>query len=343
MRFKSVDPLTQSYPYLTPYQFASNSPIANIDLDGLEAKCVIDGNMINSATIGAMTWSNIKYKVAEGNTIIMRMTFATGPDNRDDKEIMLNDGGAGSEITIVEFSTNGRNSAWNFFSGGIKGGLIKISGPVEPITYDNSYTAGLLPRSSPDVEPAKEGVRKGIRTINSTPVVGFVRNVAPGSGASLSNADFEINDVAFEDEAAATNSLSTYLNSLPSNTASATINLTVKARPEKFIPGFKTGQKLLDARIAKVQGLIPSGLGFPVKVTGDFTPDTKQTMTGASTVFNTTLVPTNAFDVIRQRVQQKTVNGTPVGPIQNVGRPTRSTQANVPEPNGTLRWDKKKR
>jgi hypothetical protein len=35
-RFLSVDPLTKSYPELTPYQFASNSPIVNIDLDGLE-------------------------------------------------------------------------------------------------------------------------------------------------------------------------------------------------------------------------------------------------------------------------------------------------------------------
>ncbi|MEL6987086.1 MAG: RHS repeat-associated core domain-containing protein, partial [Bacteroidota bacterium] len=35
-KFLSVDPLTKSYPMLTPYQFASNSPIGNIDLDGLE-------------------------------------------------------------------------------------------------------------------------------------------------------------------------------------------------------------------------------------------------------------------------------------------------------------------
>ncbi|WP_066405357.1 RHS repeat-associated core domain-containing protein [Flavisolibacter tropicus] len=35
-RFLSVDPLTKSYPMLTPYQFASNSPIDGIDLDGLE-------------------------------------------------------------------------------------------------------------------------------------------------------------------------------------------------------------------------------------------------------------------------------------------------------------------
>ena len=33
----SVDPLTRSYPELTPYQFASNTPIYAIDLDGLEA------------------------------------------------------------------------------------------------------------------------------------------------------------------------------------------------------------------------------------------------------------------------------------------------------------------
>jgi len=35
-RFLSVDPLTKSYPWLTPYQFAGNSPIRFIDLDGLE-------------------------------------------------------------------------------------------------------------------------------------------------------------------------------------------------------------------------------------------------------------------------------------------------------------------
>jgi len=31
-----VNPLTKSYPELTPYQFASNRPIDEIDLDGLE-------------------------------------------------------------------------------------------------------------------------------------------------------------------------------------------------------------------------------------------------------------------------------------------------------------------
>jgi RHS repeat-associated protein len=35
-RFLSVDPITDSYPMLTPYQFASNRPIDGIDLDGKE-------------------------------------------------------------------------------------------------------------------------------------------------------------------------------------------------------------------------------------------------------------------------------------------------------------------
>jgi RHS repeat-associated protein len=36
-RFLSVDPLSPDYPELTPYQYASNSPVWAIDLDGLEA------------------------------------------------------------------------------------------------------------------------------------------------------------------------------------------------------------------------------------------------------------------------------------------------------------------
>jgi RHS repeat-associated protein len=45
-RFLSVDPLTKEYPELTPFQFASNTPIQAIDLDGLEAKNLMDGTTI---------------------------------------------------------------------------------------------------------------------------------------------------------------------------------------------------------------------------------------------------------------------------------------------------------
>lgn len=35
-RFMSVDPLSDDYPFYTPYQFAGNDVIRNIDLDGAE-------------------------------------------------------------------------------------------------------------------------------------------------------------------------------------------------------------------------------------------------------------------------------------------------------------------
>ena len=37
-RFLSVDPLEESYPWYSPYQFAGNNPVLFIDLDGLEPK-----------------------------------------------------------------------------------------------------------------------------------------------------------------------------------------------------------------------------------------------------------------------------------------------------------------
>src|SRR5690606_4731547 len=40
-KFLSVDPLTKQYPELTPYQFARNTPIQAIDLEGAEAWVVI--------------------------------------------------------------------------------------------------------------------------------------------------------------------------------------------------------------------------------------------------------------------------------------------------------------
>jgi len=46
-----VDPLTKSYPWYTPYQFAGNKPIIAIDLDGLEEYIIISVYQ-NNALIG---------------------------------------------------------------------------------------------------------------------------------------------------------------------------------------------------------------------------------------------------------------------------------------------------
>jgi uncharacterized protein RhaS with RHS repeats len=54
-RFVSVDPLADKFPALTPYQYASNNPILNVDLDGLEG---LPAQMVNNVytTARATTW-----------------------------------------------------------------------------------------------------------------------------------------------------------------------------------------------------------------------------------------------------------------------------------------------
>jgi RHS repeat-associated protein len=48
-KFLSVDPLADKYPWYTPYQFASNTPITAVDIDGLESSVLfnIPENPIN--------------------------------------------------------------------------------------------------------------------------------------------------------------------------------------------------------------------------------------------------------------------------------------------------------
>ncbi len=51
-RFFAVDPLTAKYPYLTPYQFSSNSVVAMTELEGLEGLVNISGkHMISNPSI----------------------------------------------------------------------------------------------------------------------------------------------------------------------------------------------------------------------------------------------------------------------------------------------------
>ena len=57
-RFLSVDPITAKYPNLTPYQFASNTLIQAIDLDGLEA-FYVHGTWSNPSTYSKLSVSTV--------------------------------------------------------------------------------------------------------------------------------------------------------------------------------------------------------------------------------------------------------------------------------------------
>jgi RHS repeat-associated protein len=60
-RFFRVDPITKEYPELTPYQFASNTPIWAIDFDGLEASYTT----INNVNFVVLKNANVSFIVRE--------------------------------------------------------------------------------------------------------------------------------------------------------------------------------------------------------------------------------------------------------------------------------------
>jgi hypothetical protein len=57
-RFLSVDPITADFPMLTPYQFASNNPIVNIDLDGLEGESSTTAGTASGTAAGGTVLRN---------------------------------------------------------------------------------------------------------------------------------------------------------------------------------------------------------------------------------------------------------------------------------------------
>lgn len=91
-RFLSVDPLTKSYPFYTPYQFAGNTPIAAVDLDGEEPKIVVTNQVTGYTEIKVYGAGNVQTMVVETFKAIVQYT--------DDKGIT-------TEIATFNLTRNG--------------------------------------------------------------------------------------------------------------------------------------------------------------------------------------------------------------------------------------------
>lgn len=80
-KFLSQDPLFQSYPQLTPYQFAQNDPVRNIDIDGLEG-----GSRTQFENIGTEWWDNTKKGISKWLDEAFSSSSTPGlPDNAPNK------------------------------------------------------------------------------------------------------------------------------------------------------------------------------------------------------------------------------------------------------------------
>lgn len=109
-KFLSSDPLTTKFPQLTPYQFASNTPIQAIDLDGLESVNANTGqtdNTLNPQTVSkyqhnsdAKPWQDlIGFKVDKKVVQQMKDRFILNPS------ILHIETAVGGELNLDYYST----------------------------------------------------------------------------------------------------------------------------------------------------------------------------------------------------------------------------------------------
>jgi RHS repeat-associated protein len=73
-RFMSVDPLTSEYPFYSPYHFAGNSPIANVDVDGLEPASVVQWDKNNKAYILTENAANLLSEITGIDYALIKKT-----------------------------------------------------------------------------------------------------------------------------------------------------------------------------------------------------------------------------------------------------------------------------
>jgi RHS repeat-associated protein len=124
-KFLSVDPLTASYPWYSPYQFAGNNPIKFIDLDGGEPKDpgkhdgqgaiapqIVDGNTCEGTDNNRWTWNNSQWNYATFNVTNSELTsiFPKGKtESLKQVEISVN-------LTGSTFGINSKKSLAHFLS-----------------------------------------------------------------------------------------------------------------------------------------------------------------------------------------------------------------------------------
>jgi len=106
-RFLSVDPLTKDFPMLTPYQYASNSPIVFIDIDGMEGIHYLEKTKMQDGTTVTKRVVEIDVYVAVSNRFFsLHYKLKDVATVRANLESEFNKGFVDSDCNEVEFRFN---------------------------------------------------------------------------------------------------------------------------------------------------------------------------------------------------------------------------------------------
>lgn len=103
-RFLSVDPITADYPELTPFQFASNNPIQNIDLDGLEGKAFQAQAKAKKYGVNSLKVQTVEAGFGDVQTQLYSLkAHGTSQEFAKFKETMLTDPGKITNNTYAKY------------------------------------------------------------------------------------------------------------------------------------------------------------------------------------------------------------------------------------------------
>lgn len=121
-RFLSVDPLSKEFPWYSPYHYAGNSPIVNIDLDGLEDVSI-------HKNIDKTTTMTIKYKAKDIVALVNKQT--------PEKRIIYSKDGSSEEKKTSQFEGPGKAAQKKLFD-------LKAAG-VKKLAENTLTKTGVLP------------------------------------------------------------------------------------------------------------------------------------------------------------------------------------------------------
>lgn len=176
-RFNSVDPLMNSFPWYTPYQFAGNMPICAIDLDGLEEYVVTNyygkNGKIEETRITILTKKangkrvNMQLLKQDGSyvtsqNVLIRNIRADGKTSYVHKSSLSAQQNEIVEKAIKELIVS-KSSEWAVgFGGGGENGDEGDNIESENKKYNNKYNlTDFSSKKIPKVEPVKKpGVKK---------------------------------------------------------------------------------------------------------------------------------------------------------------------------------------
>ena len=189
-RFPSVDPIIEKFPYLTPYNYASNSPVSKIDLWGLQGGFVHDlkkgaesgfGSLVGALTAMAedITGADLP---SPDNTSSFGQGFATG-EMLGHLGMMVT--GAG-EFTVGGIAMDAGTTA--IATGGLapEGALVVAGGAL--LTAHGPFV----------VSNAIENLTEGTRNMNTVPNPNG-KNGGPDHQAKVNESEQELKDQGYSE------------------------------------------------------------------------------------------------------------------------------------------------